>query len=74
MLLTIVYFVDDFDKNKSQKQLKILSIKKQCDLVGKWNRCDLAEKHIFVARNRTELSNLQVCIIIYMNLHVDMFL
>ncbi|CAG2246291.1 unnamed protein product [Mytilus edulis] len=53
-------YTDDFDKKKSQKQLKILSIKKQCDLVGKWNRCDLAAKHIFVARNRTELSVLQI--------------
>ncbi|CAC5379456.1 TRPM2 [Mytilus coruscus] len=54
-------YTDDFEKKrkKSDDHLKIGYIKKQCKLVRKWNRCDLAEKHIFVARNRTELSTLQ---------------
>ncbi|XP_052077430.1 transient receptor potential cation channel subfamily M member-like 2 [Mytilus californianus] len=49
------------DKNNESIESQILknSIKKQLKLVEKWKRYDIADKEIFIARNRHELSQLQ---------------
>lgn len=39
---------------------EISAIKKQLELVERWNRCDLAAENIFIDKNRKELSNSQV--------------
>ncbi|XP_052077425.1 transient receptor potential cation channel subfamily M member 1-like isoform X4 [Mytilus californianus] len=43
----------------TKKALKINAVKKQLKLVEKWKRCDIAEKNIFIAKNRNELKWLQ---------------
>ncbi|CAC5379430.1 TRPM1 [Mytilus coruscus] len=45
--------------SKDKNLLKINAVKKQLKLVEKWKRCDIAEKEIFIARNRKQLKDLQ---------------
>ncbi|XP_052075933.1 uncharacterized protein LOC127714024 [Mytilus californianus] len=50
------------DKEKGMKNksgLKTNAVKEQLRLVAKWQRCDIAEKKIFIAKNRIQLTCLQ---------------
>ncbi|CAC5386342.1 unnamed protein product [Mytilus coruscus] len=44
---------------KQKNALKTNAVKEQLKLVEKWQRCDLAKKDIFIAKNRKHLTSLQ---------------
>lgn len=47
-----------------EEDLTINIEKKKLELVEKWKRCDIAEKHIFVVKNRQKLTCLQVNLLV----------